>query len=446
MDGAPGDGACVPVSRTTRILATTALATATTLFGGVGSLSSAPTACSSYGSYSASASADGVRVLLGPAGLLPFDTADGEGPAASAHADSLGSRSAYAAGVYSDAAIANLPFVTGIDFAQVPVLVMASHPAQPSSSRDLPGLSLQASSTETSSTASATLGPSNGDGGGTGRVRTNAGAGCGDDGTIAATAVFEAEGLAVAGIVRVGSLRSSVSASVGSQGRPELKSDLAVKGLSVAGQEVAVTGDGLVVGPAGAPLSGGETLEALEAAGVSVRYLAPVTDADGRGRLAAGLEITLRHRIEGIGTGPASVTVVLGRAYARVDAAGAGGDLATGAGTPSAGDGGAEVGSGGAETSFEFNGTPLDADAAERNPAGAVATELGRAVVPTSPVSGVSTGGAAAAGLQQEAAAAPRVLLGRSIAAVYPAIGLAAVALTLAVVAFHVVGVRVRWR
>jgi hypothetical protein len=414
------------------------------LVGGAAS-SAAEAPCSGYRSWSATAAADGVRALVGPAGLAPFEFADGEGPSAAAHADSLGNQSAVAAGVYSDAAVSNLPFVTGVDFSQVPVLVMASYPAQPTAARDLPGLVLRASSDGAGSSASAQLGPPTGEQAGVARLDTSASAGCASDGKVAAEAALHVEGISVAGVVHVAGLRSSATASTGSDGSPRLGSQLVVEGLSVAGQQVAVTDAGLVAGPARAVLPGtGPASPVLEAGGVTLRYLTPVTDADGRGRLAPGLAITVKRRIEGVGTGPASLTVVLGRAYARVESA-----EAPGADRSDGNTGRATVDTGattlGERTPDQAAG--LSGDFAAEGPQSSPSAAAERRLAPQVPGGGVPDSGADFVGSSATAGQAGSAsLVGRSVASVYPAIGVGAVALVLAALAFRAAGVRVRWR
>lgn len=433
----------MPVTRALRVGAMAAVLGISGLFARPGAPLAAEVQCG-FASYSSTAAADGVRVVLGSGGLAPVDP-DVEGPTASAHADSLGNQSAVAAGVFSEAAVGNLPFLTGLDFSQAPVLATTNYPAQPTAGRDVPGLSLRATSSETGSSASAQVGPATGDQAGATRARTVASAGCSGDSRVAAEASSEAEGISVAGLVRVAAVRSSSAVSVGADGNPGLTSSLVVEGLSVAGQQVAVTDAGLVVGPATVPPVGVAAADAVfESAGVTVRYLAPITDADGHGRLAPGLAITVSRRIEGVGTGAASVTVVLGRAYARAEAAGPG-DQPTGTGAVPFG----PEGGGGAAVApaDEVPGTTGDLTVEESGALGTAQQTTGGASLGPAASAGPRVGGAAPGGPRPTSAGrATAALVGRSVAAVYPAISLGVAVLGLAVVAFRAVGVRVRWR
>ena len=191
-------------------------------------------------SFDATAAADAVRVSSNPAGLAPVDEADGEGPAAQAHVDSLGISSGFAGIPYSKAAVGNAG-AGDVDHRSIPVMVTSAHPSNPDESRSTPAGSLKATSEELASKAEAIAGGPGDEQTTVGRSRAAADVSCATSGVVkaASTAVSEASSFS-GGVLRIGSVRTTASATTNASGATVLRSSIDVDGASVVGQRVTI--------------------------------------------------------------------------------------------------------------------------------------------------------------------------------------------------------------
>lgn len=374
--------------------------------------------CASFG---ATAAADAVRVSSNPAGLAPVDEADGEGPAAQAHVDSLGVSTGFAGIPYSKAAVGNAG-AGGVDHRDVPVMVTSAHPTNPDESRSTPAGSLKATSQELASRAEAVAGGPGDEQTTVGRSRAAAEASCATTGAVKAssTAVSEASSFG-GGVLRIGSVRTTATAATNAAGSTVLRSSIDVDGASVLGQRVSIGDRGLVIGSAATSLGGSPLAQALDQAGISVRHVAATRDADGKGIVAPGLEVTVRRGAQGVTSGDGSVTYTFGRAYARASSAGT--SSTDGVVVPD------DVGGGPSST---FDGTGPTTGGAPDLGAPAPLAEL------PAPVAERGGGSAGRGGLAS--------IVNTSSASVYPALVGGAAALVAAFVLFEALGLRLRWR
>jgi hypothetical protein len=259
--------------------------------------------------YTASVNAWGVRVNETiPGGPGAADTLfDGGGPTAGASAASSGSSSSFASYPYPGPVVVSLPSLLAGSIPQArlpnyPFYVEASHPTNPRPDPKVaPG-----------GTLSASAGPSESFG--------YAGAGIGDDATAlghfeARAAVTRTADSAVAtgasvgrgiriGPLEIASLTSTATATLGGDGKLVRDSTLAVTGMTVDGQGLAIVDGAIVLAGTKVPLSeAGGAAKALAGAGIEVAYLAAQETATGltssalavsrRQETPAGLQVTV---------------------------------------------------------------------------------------------------------------------------------------------------------
>jgi hypothetical protein len=308
-------------------------------FGGAAVASAATDGCSSFSTVAAS---QGAQIEVAETGAL-VGSASADTPAAQAAADSQGVSNAYASEPYpgSDplSVLTLVQTVTQLPLPAYPALAQTSYPTKPEASVAAPGLSLKALSKETSSTASATSGGGDAANGGAGLLAATASAGCGADGTVTALAESDDQAFSVAaGLLRIGRVHSLGRAVVGANGVPKLDSELEVAQMTVAGQSVELTPDGLTNGGSSTALPPTASLsQTLAGAGITITYLAPTRDADGHGIVSAGVAITMARQAQG--SRPTTATYVLGQSYARAQSGGSIGESSV--------DPGSDVASGG---------------------------------------------------------------------------------------------------
>ena len=180
-----------------------------------------------------------------------------------------------------------------------------------------------------------------------------------------------------------------------------------------------------MIGSAGTPLGDNPLAAALDQAGITVRYVAATKDADGKGTVAPGIEVTVRRGAQGVTSGDGSVTYTFGRAYARASSA------ATSA--PDAGD-----------VSTEVGGAP----SAGSGSGGGSATDGGVDLAPSAPLTDLPApvGGSGDGGGGGSTGVGLATIGNTSSASVYPALVGGAAALVAAFVLFEALGLRLRWR
>jgi hypothetical protein len=300
--------------RVARAAGVGALVLASTLMGAAGP-SGAQADCEQY---SALGSAAGARTWHTAPGLLLTDV-DGNVPGVQAEADSLTGTKAWAGAPYSAAAAENAARAS--DPNAVPVIAVSSFPTAPEAGRSTPVATIQAKSGPRSSTAEVAAGLPASDQLRAGRSVTSSDASCADDGSVRATADSAVDMLDVAGVLRIASVRSHALALVDATGERRLEGTMAVEGITVLGLPAAITDEGAVAGSSVVPAPDDPVREALADAGITVRTIAAVEDRE-RGEVhAPGLEIVVTRGVDGVGSGPATTTYVLGRALARASSA-----------------------------------------------------------------------------------------------------------------------------
>jgi len=285
---------------------------------------SRPRPAAADGSFSGIAAADGVQIGVTSKGFLIVEGGAAGLPSSQAAVDSLGQSVAYAAFPYPTDAALTVPGLIasagGPALPRYPLIAQSSQPTTPSATVDAGPAHLQADSAERSSHGQA-IAPQGGapDGTAIGRTATDAFVVADPAGPVTSTAASTVEAFsAAAGTLRVGRVHSEATVVRGPGGEPKVTSGLEVAQVTVAGQTVGFGEGGLVFpgGPAAAPAN--PLAAALADAGVTVQYLAPVRTPDGAGIVSAGIEVRIVRQVTG--TGPTTVSYVLGRSFAYVGA------------------------------------------------------------------------------------------------------------------------------
>lgn len=292
-------------------------------------LADAENACSQgYAQYSLLGAAWAVRTFQHAPGVTIVESGDASALSAQSQVDSILGSSGYAGGAYSPTVaenmgqgtqrLAGVPVLGDLSAESVPVWVTSSYPTNPKPEpKTAPGGSLSTTSLADSSKASATAGGPSEDQGSVGRSSATSSASCARDGALHAIADDVTENLVVAGVLRIASVRSHAEITVLPDGTSTLEGSMEVEGASVLNQPAAVTEKGIVVGSAVAPSGTNPFQQALDDAGIRVRYIAGEEDEKSGQVLAPGLQITVTERVGDVGTGPTTTSYELGRAFAR---------------------------------------------------------------------------------------------------------------------------------
>jgi hypothetical protein len=282
------------------------------------------------GTFHASAEASGASVVVSaPEFLIAEKLADVAAPKAEAALDGLGTSRALASYPYPGEAALTTPGLvaasTGLPSPPgYPFVASSAFPSTPEAKVDQPGYRLEARSAEAESSAQATAGaePAGlvvGLSSATAEAARDAGSG-----VVSAASSALARTIEVAGVFQAGTITAQARISQ-TPGAPLVReSRLSAEALTVAGQQVALSEEGLVLAETEVPLADTASVaKALADAGVGVRYLAPVELPDGV--VSAGLAVTQRQQAP---NGPVVITeLVFGRAVARGAAAGGGDDV-----------------------------------------------------------------------------------------------------------------------
>jgi hypothetical protein len=139
-----------------------------------------------------------------------------------------------------------------------------------------------------------------------------------DTGTATADAATVTDAISFGDTLKIASVHAT--ASVTQEPGKDLvrKASLEIKGLTIAGQSVGITSEGLVVGDKPTPLPAGNPFEqALTQAGIKLRWLGGYDTTNGI--VAPQLEITAQGQMPGL-PAPSILTVRLGYATAAVEA------------------------------------------------------------------------------------------------------------------------------
>jgi hypothetical protein len=215
------------------------------------------------------------------------------------------------------------------------LIAQTSHPTTPKKDFAAGPISLNAKSDEDSSSGLAVGGAAGGSeiqDLSVGLTRAAADVARASDGTVRSKGESITEVLSFGGgTLRIGRVRSFAEAVVNPDGKEDVKSGLEVGQVSVAGQAVGFTEKGLVVVGTEIPIDSSPLGAALESAGISLKFIAPVKDEDGKGITAPGLEVTMTAGTEDSPpnplvptTSPPTVTYAIGRSSARAEASATG--------------------------------------------------------------------------------------------------------------------------
>jgi len=267
--------------------------------------------------FVASAASDAVRTGVFSPGFLLVEGADVSTPTAQAYVDALGQSRGLGAAPYPGDTVLSTAALGGVEQSSYPLAAMSQYPTKTKAGVDNPAVQLSARSAERESAGSASAGGTVAEGvAAVARTTAHAEARCTARGSVEADADTYTKGLSVAdGVLEVGALHTEAHAVRSPGAEPELTSSLEAANITVAGQKVELTDDGLAVAGTGVPLPGNPLLAPLDEAGISVSYVAAVKDADGKGITSPGLRISLTREVTG--TGPTEITYTLGRSYAR---------------------------------------------------------------------------------------------------------------------------------
>lgn len=205
---------------------------------------------------------------------------------------------------------------TGQPPPEYPGYVASRHPGESESRVEQPGYSLGAKSTETSSRSRAQAGPAQ-DASEAGAMATAESVV--DPGALTgrAVATSDTQPLTFNGVLELGRVRSTASAAVDAKGSVRRESSLSIGRTTVAGQAVQITPRGVEAAGQTVPGPGADPAEALEAAGIEVRYLAEEKSA--RGVLSAGVDVVVKQENPDSPGSYNQVHYTVGRSFAAAD-------------------------------------------------------------------------------------------------------------------------------
>lgn len=275
----------------------------------------------SAGTFNGTSSADGVRVYYEVKGFLIVERfIDGGAPVAQASVSSLESVG-FSSAPYPGDTVVSAPGLVGgslgAPVADFPLIAQSRYPSQERSSVAYGAVQLTSESGAHFSRASGAGGGPDADGepAALGATRSNAEVAFDETtGEVMSTATANAESFTVAGVFRIGRVFAMARVVDRPGGEPERTSELAVGQVTIAGQTVALTEEGFVLGGASTPLpDSSPLLKALVDRGIDVRYLAAEESADGV--VSPGIEVRIEHGVPG-STSPGVVVYRFGRASA----------------------------------------------------------------------------------------------------------------------------------
>jgi hypothetical protein len=278
-----------------------------------------PAAAQAPISFRASASAEGVRTgVVAEGGPVTNQVADAASPIAQAAVDSTAGSTALGSVAYPGDLIVTAPgLVAGFSGGQTsgaippyPLIAVAGSTTSPESSAEAPGTSMHAAADGRHAEAVATSGA---DGSGS-TITATADVVVGDDDGITATASSDASSVTIGPLVlgRVAA-RSVVRRAPGADVTREATFE--ATGITVAGIDVRLTDEGLVLAGTTAPLDASPLQSILDGAGIAVHSIEEEETEDGV--ISAGLVVTKSQDLPAAIT-PATVTYTFGRAAASV--------------------------------------------------------------------------------------------------------------------------------
>ena len=269
------------------------------------------------GAFTATAAADGTRMTVTIRNAPLTDSpVDGGGPSAQAQLDSTGTSTAFASAPYPGDTAINLPGtaagfgVPGVP--SYPFFLQSSYPLNPQGSVNQGPYHLTAKSDPQQSQSDALVGADSN--GASAAMHSTASTAVADDGSVTAIAKSVSEALNV-GVLRLGSVTSTASLHLKTDGTLERTTSLDITGVSVGGVSVGFGPKGFTVAGTTVPFPNGDQLTSLLAAQkTAISYIQPVnTD---HGEVAPALQITTVQSIPG--QNPANVVLTVGRASASI--------------------------------------------------------------------------------------------------------------------------------
>jgi hypothetical protein len=270
------------------------------------------------GAFTATAAADGTRVTVTIRNAPLADSpVDGGGPSAQAQLTSAGTSTAFASAPYPGDTAINLPGtaagfgVPGVP--SYPLYLQTTYPLSPKGSVNQGPYHLTASSDPQQSQADALIGTDSN--GASAATHSTASTALADDGSVTATAKAISQALAV-GTLRLGSVTSTATMHLKTDGTLERTTALDITGLSVGGVSVGFGPNGFTVAGTTVPFPNGDQLTSLLAAQkTAIAYLQPVnTD---HGEVAPAVQITTVQNVPG--QNPANIVLTVGRATASIE-------------------------------------------------------------------------------------------------------------------------------
>lgn len=292
-----------------------ALATAVS-FGFSASAATGASACADYATLSIEGLASGAQVVQGLEDATLVNAVDAAGPSAQALVNSITGSSGRAGSPFSST-VADNAGQAHASPNDVPFFAVSSYPVRPEASQKSPAFTLQATSGQYVSTAAAEVAGRSTPTGAAGSARTSATAECTDDGSLHAIADSVTDGIAIANVLTIGSVRSHAEVTISPSGERKVDATTKFEGVAVLGQPIAISEEGLIIGPTVAPMPANPLATALERAGITARYLDAVKDPSGGTGIAPGVELTVTYTVPGVGSGPLSTSFTFGQAYAR---------------------------------------------------------------------------------------------------------------------------------
>jgi hypothetical protein len=271
--------------------------------------------------YAATASADGVRIVVEARGYILVDRfVDLGAPAAQAALDASGASQGFAAAPDPGELVAVAPGLVAtlvpipLPLPQYPLIASSAFPTTPSSKLSTGPYVLEATSTERSSHARAEVGGTAEDSV-IAATRAVADVALDDElGRLTTSAAAVTDGVdLLGGVVRIGRVesRASMTQTAGDKA-PTIESGFSVTGATILGLGLAVTDKGLTIAGQSVPLGLGDSLTGiLSDLNLGIRVLPEVRTADSAS--SAGLEITQRVDLPNAPE-PATVSIILGRA------------------------------------------------------------------------------------------------------------------------------------
>ncbi|MBW8826041.1 MAG: hypothetical protein JF603_06805 [Acidobacteria bacterium] len=277
------------------------------------------------GVYSGVASADGVRLIYGVKGFVIVDTfADLGAPTAQVSVSPIESVGFASLPYPGETALSAPGLVSGQTQAPVPDYPLIARSQYPSPEKQSVGqgpVKLSSESTDSSSSATAVGGGDGGEAASVGTAKASASSVHDEKtGSVTSIAMSDAEAFTAGGVFHIGRVLASASVTDAPGSEPKRKSDLAVTGVTIAGQTVGLTPAGFVLPGTTTPLPDSSPLvKALADHGITVHYLA--AEETPTGVIAPGIEVEVEHPVP-TAPQPGVATYRFGRAAAFATGAG----------------------------------------------------------------------------------------------------------------------------